>query len=845
MSGKPQDDAETSFIDPQSESGAEIDRYHLLQRIGEGGMGEVWLAEQREPVRRRVALKLIKAGMNSRDLIARFESERQALAIMDHPAIAKVYDAGTTPLGLPYFVMEYVAGLPITTYCDKHKLSMAERLQLFVHVCEGVQHAHQKAIIHRDLKPSNILVKEEDGRAAPKIIDFGVAKALTQKLTEGTMYTQLGALIGTPEYMSPEQADSASGDIDTRTDVYSLGVILFELLVGVPPLDLRKSAYHELIRKLREEDAPKPSTKFRTLGGQTTAVARDRAALVPAYFKQLRGDLDSITLKSLEKDRARRYGSAAEFAADICRYLNQEPVLAVPASLQYRARKFAKRNRALVAAIGVVALVLIISTAVSVWLAVREARAERLAEVDASTAKAVNDFLQEDLLAQASPEFQTDGPVDSDIKVRTLVDRAAARVGAKLGHKPLVAAEIRGTIGNTYRNLGLYPQAEKQFQLAYDLSRQSRGAGAVETLQLLNDLATTKSDLGNQAEAAKLHNLVLEGETKALGDQDPRTLVAMQCVGVDYLLQGKYAAAEPLLAKALASQTRKFGYDNLETLNTSDSMASLYITEGKYPEAEALLAKGLISYQRVFGLEHPFTTREKFGLGRVLFGEGKYAQADELVSQVVASEVKLLGPKHPEVLWHRLLLGLIYVEEGKPEAIPTLEQVTRDFAEVVGLDNPDTLSSRSRLAAAYDTHGDLTRAELIWREILSKLQAQGDQEKDIIDTSEMLGQNLLKQAKFAEAEPFLRRALAARQASQPNGWRRFRSEALLGECLAGQKNWSAAEPLLLQGYEGMQKDSVHIPAADKKWLKRSGEQIVALYSQSGKPAQAAEWRAKL
>ncbi len=268
MSGQSQDGAETNFIDPQSVASVEIDRYHLLQKIGEGGMGEVWLAEQREPVRRRVALKLIKSGMHSRDLIARFESERQALAMMDHPVIAKVYDAGTAPNGLPYFAMEYVGGLPITAYCDKHKLSIAERLQLFVHVCEGVQHAHQKAIIHRDLKPSNILVKEEDGRAAPKIIDFGVAKALTHSLTEGTIYTQLGALIGTPEYMSPEQADSAGRDIDTRTDVYSLGVILFELLVGVPPLDLRKSAYHELIRKLREEDAPKPSTKIRTLGAK-------------------------------------------------------------------------------------------------------------------------------------------------------------------------------------------------------------------------------------------------------------------------------------------------------------------------------------------------------------------------------------------------------------------------------------------------------------------------------------------------------------------------------------------------------------------------------------------------
>ena len=242
-----------------SEAGAVIGRYHLLQMIGEGGMGEVWLAEQREPVRRRVALKLIKAGMDTREVVARFESERQALALMDHPAIAKVHDAGSTPQGRPYFVMEYVAGVPITEYCDNHKLTTRERLELFTHVCEGVQHAHQKAIIHRDLKPSNILVSEVDGRPAPKIIDFGVSKALSQRLTQETMFTRVGAIIGTPEYMSPEQANSAGEDIDTRSDVYSLGVILYELLVGAPPLDLKKSGYHELIRKLREEDAPSPA----------------------------------------------------------------------------------------------------------------------------------------------------------------------------------------------------------------------------------------------------------------------------------------------------------------------------------------------------------------------------------------------------------------------------------------------------------------------------------------------------------------------------------------------------------------------------------------------------------
>lgn len=326
--------------------GTVIGRYHLLQKIGEGGMGEVWLSEQREPVRRRVALKLIKAGMDTREVVARFESERQALALMDHPAIAKVFDAGSTAQGAPYFVMEYVAGVPITAYCDNHRLSTRERLELFTRVCEGVQHAHQKAIIHRDLKPSNILVTEVDGKAAPKIIDFGVAKALAQKLTADTVFTRVGALVGTPEYMSPEQAASLGEDIDTRTDVYSLGIIFYELLAGAPPIELRKIAFEEFLRRLREEEPEKPSTKIRTQDQATsTEVARKRRSEPTTLARQMRGDLDLIALKALEKDRSRRYGSPSDFAADIERYLKNEAVLAVPPSVGYRARKFARRNR--------------------------------------------------------------------------------------------------------------------------------------------------------------------------------------------------------------------------------------------------------------------------------------------------------------------------------------------------------------------------------------------------------------------------------------------------------------------------------------------------------------------
>jgi len=367
--------------------------YRLLHQIGEGGMGKVWLAEQTHPVRRRVALKLIRAGMDTREVVARFESERQALALMDHPAIAKVFYAGSTTSGLPYFVMEYVPGMPITEWCDKYKLTVRERLELFIQVCEGVKHAHEKAIIHRDLKPSNILVTELDGKAVPKIIDFGVAKAVSQKLTQDTLRTGVGLILGTPEYMSPEQANSMGEDIDTRTDVYSLGIILYQLLAGVMPIDLKQMTLEEMLRKLREDDPPRPSTKLRMLGELTTMVCLNRASEPRALARQLQGDLDSIALKALEKRRAQRYGSPSELALEIRRYLRHEPVMARPQSYWYRTWKFARRYRWAVTGAASVGLSLLIGLSAALWEAHLAQRQARVAETAARTSAAVQEFI--------------------------------------------------------------------------------------------------------------------------------------------------------------------------------------------------------------------------------------------------------------------------------------------------------------------------------------------------------------------------------------------------------------------------------------------------------------------
>ena len=350
--------------------GAIIDRYKLLQRIGEGGFGVVYMAEQQEPVRRRVALKIIKLGMDTKQVVARFEAERQALAMMEHPNIASVLDAGSTETGRPYFVMELVKGVSITEYCDTNNLSTSERLRLFVEVCNAVQHAHQKGVIHRDIKPSNVMVTQHDGNPVPKVIDFGVAKATQQQLTEKTLFTAYGQFIGTPAYMSPEQAEMSALGVDTRSDVYSLGVLLYELLIGTTPLDpdaLRSAAYGEVQRMLKEVEPPKPSTRLSTLGDAIGEIARHRRSEPAALAKLIRGDLDWIVMKALEKDRVRRYASASEFAADIVRHSSREPIVARPQTTFYRLRKLASRHRGPVAAAAAVVTTIVVLGAVALW----------------------------------------------------------------------------------------------------------------------------------------------------------------------------------------------------------------------------------------------------------------------------------------------------------------------------------------------------------------------------------------------------------------------------------------------------------------------------------------------
>ncbi|PWU18266.1 MAG: hypothetical protein C5B50_09560 [Verrucomicrobia bacterium] len=467
-------------VAPGEKAGDRIGRYKLLQQIGEGGCGLVYMAEQEEPVRRRVALKVIKLGMDTKQVIARFEAERQALAMMDHPNIARVLDAGATQAGRPYFVMELVRGIKITDYCDEHHLSMKERLGLFMQICLAVQHAHQKGIIHRDLKPSNILVASNDGVPVPKVIDFGIAKATQGRLTDQTLFTAFEQFIGTPAYMSPEQAELTMQDVDTRTDIYSLGVLLYELLTGKTPLDqneLLAAGLEAMRRTIREKEPVRPSTRLGTLlKEELTTTAKQRHTDAPKLVHDLRGDLDWIVMKCLEKDRARRYETANGLANDVRRHLTCEPVVARPPSKLYRFKKLALRNKLAFAAAGAVVAALVIGLAAATWEYFKERKALQRAE-------AVSVLLQQ-MLSAADP----DGLKGSAYTVRDLLDDFAAGLTNQLAGQPEAEATVRLTIGRTYAQLGIISGAEANLCRALDLRQRTLGKDHPQTLEVLEVL---------------------------------------------------------------------------------------------------------------------------------------------------------------------------------------------------------------------------------------------------------------------------------------------------------------------------------------------------------------------
>jgi len=708
-----------------------IGPYHLLERIGQGGMGEVWLAEQKHPVRRRVALKLIKAGMNTREIVTRFESERQALALMDHPAIAKVFDAGSTPQGMPYVVMEYVAGVPITEYCDKHRLAMNERLELFVQVCSGVQHAHQKAIIHRDLKPSNILVTQVDGKPVPKIIDFGVAKAISQRLTAETMFTHAGALIGTPEYMSPEQANSGSEDIDTRSDVYSLGVVLYELLVGALPLDLteiRDQAFFELLRRIREEDAPRPSTKLRTSSEHSSVAARNRGTEPAELDKQLKGDLDSIALKALEKERSRRYGSPSDLAGDIERYLHNEPVLAVPPSLAYRSGKFVRRHRLAVAASAIVALAVFGLIASLVIGSARVARERDRANREAQAAERVSDFL-----VGAFAISDPDESRGNKITAREVLDKGARQIETDLAGQPALQARLMSTMGKVYEGLGLYEPARQLLDKAIGLQKKTLGPDHQETLASQRMLARILQYQAQYPAAEKLYSETLQKQERFLGSDAMDALRTKANLGSLYNEQGRYADAEKLLSETVKATTQASGQNSPETMSALHSLAIAYDGERQYAKEADIWEELYRLRSQTLGPDHPDTVNSMRNLAYVYYKVGKAAEAEKLQRQGLEIGRRVLGNDHPSVLLAIGNLANTLLSEGKPaEAEPLQREALEGRRRILGPNHPETQYAIANLANILSAQKRYREAEALYREALQgEIRVLGDNHPEI------------------------------------------------------------------------------------------------------------------
>jgi serine/threonine protein kinase/Tfp pilus assembly protein PilF len=896
--------ATESYVVLSESSGAVIaGRYTLVEPIGEGGMGEVWVAKQSEPVKRKVALKLIKAGMDSKAVIQRFEQERQALALMDHPNIAKVLDGGLTVERRPFFVMELVSGLPLTRFCDEAKLGVRARLELFVPICQAVQHAHQKGIIHRDLKPSNILVTIIDGRGVPKVIDFGVAKATSGRLTDESLSTQFGAVVGTLEYMSPEQAGYSAADVDTRADIYSLGVILYELLTGLKPIDasrLRQAAMTEMIRIIKEEEPSKPSTRL-----STDDAAPSLAALRHTEPKKLaallRGELDWVIMKCLEKQRDRRYETANGLARDIQRYLADEPVEARPPSAGYRLSKFLRRNRGPVIAASLLFLALVagvIGTSWGMWRANQSAEAERRAKQDAVTA---NEQTQKRLvqiekgvalfagmLTGINPHNEKpDGPTVYQ-QLRERAEKAANELDSESVGDPLAVARLQSILGETLRELGNYSQAiavlEKaratqakslgadhpvtlttmsslatgyQFAGQFDkalplleetlsLRKSKLGAGHADTLESMNNLASGYESSGQLNKAIPLYEEVLQLTKDKKGTNHADTLTTMNNLAKSYSSTGQLDKALPLHEETLRLRKSNLGADHVDTLKSMNDLAITYDSMGQCDKALQQWEETLRLTKKKLGADHPDTRASVNNLATAYQTNGQLDKALPLLEDNLRYCKSNLGDDHPNTLTSMNNLALAYLEGGQTtKALRLLEESVRLSKAKLGADHPDTLKSMNNLAACYLRAGKPELAAPLVKHVLPEARKAIPKESTLLAQQlATFGMILLKANAFTEAEPLLRESLAIRENQEPDDWRTFNTKSMLGGALLGQKKYAEAEPLLLKGYDGMKTREKTIPPQGSTRIPEALDRLIELYTATKKPDDLRKWQAE-
>jgi tetratricopeptide (TPR) repeat protein len=784
--------------------------------------------------------------------------------------------------------MELVKGVPMTRYCDEHHLTPRQRLELFIPVCHAIQHAHQKGIIHRDLKPSNVLVAQYDGRPVPKVIDFGVAKAAGQSLTDKTLVTGFGAIVGTLEYMSPEQAEINQLDIDTRSDIYSLGVLLYELLAGSTPFskkDLEKAGMLEMLRVIREQEPSKPSTKLSTADGLPT-LAANRGTEPAKLTKLVRGELDWIVMKALEKDRNRRYETANSFAMDVRRYLADEAVQACPPSMGYRLRKFARRNKGPMSAALTILIVLvggIAGTTIGLVAArqqrddaeqarqdeARETRraveaerlsSQRLAEVETekqradeerAVAQAVSDFLQKDVLGQAVLMFQprgANGKRDPNMTVRTALDRAAERVALGFANQPRVEAAIRATLARAYFELGFPNEARIHAECSVKLRVLHLGPDHADTLRSQIVLAMALIDLGFHERMEAILLDVIRRQTATLGPGHIETIQTKNVLASFSLdpIRPNLARAAALLEEVVQKRTEQLGPDHSETLISKQNLAWLYRRQEEYDRSAALFGELLDVYRKKFGDDDPSTLLCKSNLGLVYLAHGKLDQAEPILVDVLQKRITHEGDDNISTHGTRYFLAKLYREQRKyDQAVPLFERALAAYRKQYGA-TEGTYFVVEELARTHLEAGRPEKAMPLVAEAVDGMrQKLGANSREFAAELVLICEPLLKNGQYPEAEKLLRECLAISAKSEPDVWSTFNTRSMLGAALLGLKNFDEAEPLLRQAYEGMKQREADIPPSGKARLSEAVERLVRLYEALNKADDAAKWRKEL
>ena len=799
-----------------------IGDYRLLQELGEGGGGTVYLAEQLAPVRREVALKIIKAGMDTRAVINRFEAERQALAMMDHPNIAKVFDAGATRAGRPYFVMELVRGIRITEYCTYCSLSIRERLALFMQVCNAIEHAHRKGVVHRDVKPSNVLVTLCGGIAITKVIDFGVAKATQGRLTEDTLFTRVDEFIGTPAYVSPEQTGLDSSNVDARSDIYSLGVLLYELLTGCTPLDpneLSGLTLEEVRKRIRDETPLLPSRRLQALHGNAI-----NEALLRHLSKQISGDLDWIAMRCLEKDRARRYRSASDLAADLERYMQDEPVLARPPGLIYGFRKFARRHRAVVTTVSITMSALLIATGVSTWQAIRATRAEKLSLQDRERAEDVSQFLL-DVFSAADPFIN----FGHEPTARTLLDQAARNIEYDLTQQSEVRARLLETIGRSYRRMGqpdravIYltdaleiklragandasvgtivtelaialrdegrmDEADKYFSQAREISGRLKGDGSEAHAKLLIDLSRLENMRGRTKQALDYANDALRLMRSLKGSEDPEVGAILIDMSSIMLWSDDLQGAEDVAREAVrVFRAVPTGYPDRAMADRS--LGDVLFHRGQLDEAALLLERARETQQQLFGSTNSIVAETLGSLAQVRLAQGNAVEAEKLIVEALATHRTSKSTAYLNIGYLETVLATIWIHTRKYANAEALLRGTRElFVEQVPRDH-----------------------------------------QYLASTEYYLGVALSAQRKFAEAAEVLTASIGRWQRNNASRWRTARSASALGETLYELGRTEDAEHHLVHSYRVL----ISEPGADEDAKEMARQRVTRFYSDRG------------